>query len=294
MNVEQSESDEGLMTLCAEHVYSFDKDRYLVTMAAPSVARHKLMTLYAFNVEVAQICDNVSESILGDIRFQWWRDQIASAYAQGPRSSGIAGALYDTIQTSNIRQSLFERLLDSRQRDLDKSPPQTREELITYCEGTSSTLVQLSMELLDPKYSMSQSAGEGGSELAHHTGIAWALCGLIRAMPHHTAHGRCYIPAQMLADAGVGWEYLHHDTDAVIPLMETLATTAEQHLASARQLARDLPTSAVASILVIPLASHYLSVLRKAGFNPYDARVQQTHSISKTLRLMWATMWKRV
>ena len=72
-----SESDDSLAALCLEQVLRFDRDRYLIAMAAPRDCRHKLMALYAFNVEVARICESVSESILGEIRFQWWRDQIS-------------------------------------------------------------------------------------------------------------------------------------------------------------------------------------------------------------------------
>lgn len=275
-----------------EHVYTFDRDRYLMAMAAPLAHRNSLMALYAFNIEIAQICDSVSESILGEIRFQWWREQIANAFNDGPKPAGIAGELYDTIRTHNLSHYLFTQLLDNRECDLEPTPPETLDELVEYCKGTASTLIELSLEILNKK----PGAGDSISELSHHTGIAWALCGLMRAIPYHLAHNRCYIPRDILSGEDIQWEYLHREDNRMkIPIfVELLAKTTNEHLLSARHAAKSVSAQNISSILSIPMTQHYLKTLRKAGFNPYDARVQQSHSVSKTLCLMWAMWRKRV
>ncbi len=292
-----SESDSALERLVFEQVSKQDRDRYLTAMAAPQAYRAKLMAIYAFNTEVASVCDSVSETILGEIRFQWWRDQIKSAFDNGPRPAGIAGALYDTICAGTLEKCLFDKLIDSRMTDINREPPETVDELINYCEGTSSTLVSLAWQILDgPLLDASKLGASNFNETARHAGIAWALCGLIRAIPFHTTQGRCYIPQKLLQSAGLEWEYLHHEANgrAIVPLVETLTEMAEMHLLQARQLAQGLHPQAISSVLVIPVAQHYLRVLRKAAFDPYDARVQQLHSPAKTLRLMWASWRKRV
>ena len=53
-----------------------DRDRFLCALAAPSHLRPDLITLYAFNAELAGIADKVSEPMLGLIRLQWWRDAL--------------------------------------------------------------------------------------------------------------------------------------------------------------------------------------------------------------------------
>jgi NADH dehydrogenase [ubiquinone] 1 alpha subcomplex assembly factor 6 len=267
-----NESDHSQNALCLDLVSTRDRDRYLTAMTAPHAAQRHLLAVCAFNAEVAQICESVSESILGEIRFQWWRDQVSGAFGTEPAPAGIAGALHDTIRQNDLSQHLFDRLLNSRQRDLDQTPPQTLNDLLDYCEGTASTLVELSIEILSGQ----KREAAGVSDLARHTGIAWALCGLIRAIPWDTAHNRCHIPSKLLQD------------------VEALAMTVNEHLIQARHLAKDIPPHTIASVLTIPMTQHYLTVLRKAAFDPYDARVQQSHSVGKTLRLMWANWRKQV
>ena len=56
-----------------------DPDRALSALFAPRDARSDLFALYAFNVELARIAEQVSEPHLGAIKLQWWRDAVDQA-----------------------------------------------------------------------------------------------------------------------------------------------------------------------------------------------------------------------
>jgi len=71
-----------------------DEDRWLSSRYAPDEAREKLVTLYAFNLELAKVRTIVSEPGLGAIRFQWWRDAIEETGAgKPPRQHDVVLAL---------------------------------------------------------------------------------------------------------------------------------------------------------------------------------------------------------
>ena len=61
---------------CERLVRENDKDRFLATLFVPATHRPALNSLYAFEIEVAQVAARVKEPLAGEIRLQWWRDAI--------------------------------------------------------------------------------------------------------------------------------------------------------------------------------------------------------------------------
>ena len=61
---------------CAALVQRADPDRFRATMAAPVSARSVLFPVYALNVEVARAPWVTQESMIAEMRLQWWRDAL--------------------------------------------------------------------------------------------------------------------------------------------------------------------------------------------------------------------------
>ncbi len=53
---------------CADVVRSHDFPRYAATLFAPAAERRALLALYAFNVEIVRVRDQVSQPLPGEIR----------------------------------------------------------------------------------------------------------------------------------------------------------------------------------------------------------------------------------
>ena len=106
-------------SFCANSVRRNDPDRFILTMLAPSAMRESLFALYAFNVEIARTRELVSEPPLGEIRLQWWRDDVEAFYANAVLRHGISSLLCDTITAHALTRSNFDRLIDARSADLD-------------------------------------------------------------------------------------------------------------------------------------------------------------------------------
>ena len=192
----RSDGGPGLSAVAAL-VRHHDRDRFQTALFAPARDREALFALYAFNYEVARVRESVREPMLGQIRLQWWREAIATAYDGGaPRHHQVVEAIAGTIRSRSLGRAHFERLIDARERDLDDTPPATLAALEDYAEGTSARLVLLALEALEAAAPAAQTA-------ARHVGIAYALAGLLRAMPVHAAAGRSFIPEDVAAQAGL-------------------------------------------------------------------------------------------
>ena len=113
-----------------------DRDRYQTALFAPAERRESLLALYAFNYEIARVRETVNEPLLGQIRLQWWRENIAAAFEGGPlRHHIIVDALAAAIRTRALTRAHFDRLVDAREQDLEYTPPTDLGALEAYAEA---------------------------------------------------------------------------------------------------------------------------------------------------------------
>lgn len=265
----------------ASIVRRHDRDRYLTALFAPADRREALLAVYAFNHEIAKTREIVTEPMLGRIRLQWWRESIDSIYGDGPlRPHEVAEPLAEAVRRFGLRREHFDRLIDARELDLGTEPPATLAALEAYCEGTSARLVWLALETLGAR---DEAAGKAGEEI----GIAYALAGLIRAIPFHARLRRQYIPADIAAEAGLDPRELFElkPSPALARVTERLTRQARDHLARARALRPGVPRVALPALLPARLAEIHLRSLERAGFNPLDPRLARARSSSLRLTI---------
>ncbi len=62
------------LSACAAIIERADPLRFRASMAAPVAARRVLFPLYAFNIEVARAPWVTQETMIAEMRLQWWRD----------------------------------------------------------------------------------------------------------------------------------------------------------------------------------------------------------------------------
>ena len=273
------------MSYAAQQVRQLDRDRFVTTLLAPADRREALFALYAFNLEVARVRELVSEPMLGRIRLQWWRDNLESLYEGRAVAHPVAEALAVAIKTHGLSRSAFERLLTARESDLDDTPPADLAGLEDYAEATNASLTALGLEALGV-------TDEAAFRAARHIGIAWALTGLLRAVPFHAGAGRLYLPLSLLAEHGVEPEELltGKPSPGLAEIGKVLAARARHHLSLARQT--PLPAEAVPGLMTASLAETYLDRLERVGFNLLDTGWSQTRP--RTAMLAWRAWRGRV
>ena len=253
-----------------EQVRRLDHDRYLTCLFAPASRRAALFALYAFNIEVAKTREVVSQPLLGQIRLQWWRDAIAEVYDGRPRRHEVLDALAPAVWAHDLSQANFDTLIDARERDLEDEPPATLSDLERYAADTAGSLLRLHLEVLGVR-------DEAAHRAATAVGTAWALVGLMRAVPFHARQKRLYLPQEIVAaegaDPGLLFEMKPHD--GLRRAVARVAEAARGRLAEARALRREVPRTAVPALLSARLADGYLRRLSRAGHDVFSALVQE-------------------
>ena len=255
----------GEASSLAALVRHHDRDRYQTALFAPARRREALLALYAFNYEVARVRETVTQPMLGQIRLQWWREVLDAAYAGAPaRQHPVAVPLSAVIREFGLSREPFDRLIDTRERDLADEPPASLAALEDYAEGSSAALVHLALQVLGVREATIE-------ETARKVGIAYALAGLLRAMPFHARAGRTYIPADVgerarldPGDYGAG-----RATPALRAAVREIAVAAVRHLRAAREGRPASPRSAIAALLPAIVADRFLARLQRAGYDPF-------------------------
>jgi phytoene synthase len=253
-----------------------DRDRYLTALFAAEPERAHLMTLYAFNVEVAKIRESVSEGMIGAIKLQWWRDVIAGIYERGavPRGNPLLEALAELVARRALSRAHFDALLDARARDMEEDAPADIASLEAYAEGTSARLTLLALEVLDVRDPQTIAA-------ARHVGIAWALTGVVRAVLFHARAHRLLLPES----TGVTTQDLNdrRNTGRIAAAVREIGELARAHIAKARTIRVD--RRAVPALLPATLADGYLNGFERRGYDVFDPR----HALQRpaVARMTW-------
>ena len=281
-------SSSALLSFAAEQVRRLDRDRFGTVLFAPAAKREALFALYAFNSEVAQIRELVREPLLGRIRLQWWRDSLEELREGKAVAHPVADALGAVFAAHTLPKEPFERLFSAREQDLEGVPPEDLPALEAYAEGVSGSINILALEILGEPEQEAVAAVRAA-------GIAWALTGLLRAVPFHAAAGRVYLPAKLLADQGLTSDDLlsGRKAPALAEVAKIVAARAGERLEEARRHYRLCSSpSALAVLLSVPLAEGYLRALAKNRFNLLDRRWSTPRP--RPIRLGWTMLSGRL
>ncbi|MCI0598622.1 MAG: squalene/phytoene synthase family protein [Beijerinckiaceae bacterium] len=247
-----------------------DQDRWLASLFLPQGRRRHVHALYAFSLEIARINEAVSEPLLGEIRFRWWRDVLEGDNAGDAIANPVAAALLDTIARFKLPKTPLLELIGARVRDVYGDRMGSTKELESYTEASCSNLFRLATHILDGDEAV---AGLG---VAGHAGIAYGIIGLMRALPWHCARGQVFVPADILQANKVepGDLAAGHASPAVLAALADLRAVARGHLDTFDARLHSLPDKSKPAFLPLCLCEHYLQLMEKPGYDPFSSVVE--------------------
>lgn len=174
---------------CGEIVRVGDPVRFRNALFAGPADREDLFALYAFNLEIAKVSPMVSEPMIGEIRYQWWRDTLDMIYGGGQvRRHEVVDALTVAVRGRSLPRAPFDALIDARSRDLDPDFPSDENALERYLADTAGSLVQLSMRAL----------GSEADGVAMQAGLAIGSARYLGAVPILAAAGKRPLPGDRI------------------------------------------------------------------------------------------------
>lgn len=268
------------VTFCADLVRSHDFPRYAATLFAPAAERRALLALYAFNVEIVRVRDQVSQPLPGEVRLQWWTDMLSGQVHGSAEGNPVAAELLRAIRDFDLPVEPLSLLADEHQFDLYNDPMPTLTALEGYLAATCSALFDLAARIVAPP-------SEAAGHLARHAGLAQGIVQVIANLPRDAAHRQLFLPQQVMASHGCQMEDLFagKETPALRAVLDQLAGEAQRHLGAALSLLAEAPPPARSAFLSLSLVRADLKRLSQPGRNPFAPQ-----PISR-LRTLW-TLWR--
>jgi phytoene synthase len=247
-----------------------DRDRWLANLLAPADKRLHLSALYAFNLEIARVREIVSDPLPGEIRFQWWRDALEGDGRGDVQNHPVAAPLIDTIRRFSLPRKAFIDLVDARTFDLYDDPMPSEADLEGYCGETSSALIRLATLVL------AAGADPGGPDAAGHAGVAFAMTGLMRALPWHSARGQVYVPGDVLARHGIDRADLvaGEPHEAIVAVLAEMRAMVRRHLDAARAAMAGVAGPARPAFLPVALCPAYLRLMESRSYDPFATLIE--------------------
>ncbi len=164
---------------CAALVHRADPDRFMAAMAAPVAARAVLFPIYAMNVEVARAPWVTQETMIAEMRLQWWRDALQEI-AEGPmvRRHEVITPLSRVI--SPHLAALLDEYVAVRRWDIYRDPFEDEAHLDAYIDHSAGSLMVVSAQAL----------GAADETVLRDFGYALGIANWFRAIPDLEARGR--------------------------------------------------------------------------------------------------------
>ncbi|XP_038069404.1 NADH dehydrogenase (ubiquinone) complex I, assembly factor 6-like [Patiria miniata] len=259
---------------CMDLVRKSDYESFLSALLLPQSARASAFALRAFNVETASINDNVTEKHIGLMRLQFWKDAIAKIYEGAPPQQPVAMELSRVVHRHKLSKRWLTRIIEARAETLDAKPYQSVEELETYAENTSSSLLYLTLEALGVK-------DVNADHAASHIGKAQGIVTLLRATPYHVSRRQILLPLDVTIKHNVSHEAILRGNaeQPVKDVIYDIASIAHVHLETARSFKASVPREALPAFLVTAAVEAYLRRLQKVNFDVFHKNCLKKESL---------------
>jgi 15-cis-phytoene synthase len=264
---------------CAEQVRTHDFERYGSTLFAGADTRRALLALYAFNVEISRVREQVSQPLPGEIRLQWWTDMLAGAGHGGVEGNPVAAELLRAIRTYGLPVEQLSRLIDEHQFDLYNDPMPSMAALEAYVYDTSSALFALGTRIMGRQ-------SEATDHLARHAGFAQGMVQVIASLPVDAARRQLFVPLQLLESHGSGMAevFAGKETPQLRAALDQLIDEARGHLKTAFELLASAPAEVCPLFLPLALVRRDLKRMSRADCNLFAPR---PGSRLRTLWMLW-------
>ncbi|XP_017336469.1 NADH dehydrogenase (ubiquinone) complex I, assembly factor 6 isoform X1 [Ictalurus punctatus] len=259
---------------CIDLVRLRDYEGFVGSLLLPEAARRSSLALRAFNVELAQVKDSVSQKTIGLMRMQFWKTAVEDIYRDEPPVQPVSAELWRAVRKHKLTRRWLLRIIAERENDLEDRAYRNLQELEAYAENTQSSLLYLLLETLGVKDVHADHA-------ASHIGKAQGIVTCLRATLYHSRRYRVYLPMDICMLHGTSQEdFIRGSREQnVRDVVYDIASQAHIHLQHARSFNKNVPDAALPAFLQTVAIDDYLERVRKVDFDVFHPSLQRRNPL---------------
>ncbi|XP_038833056.1 NADH dehydrogenase (ubiquinone) complex I, assembly factor 6-like isoform X1 [Salvelinus fontinalis] len=259
---------------CIDIVRSRDYDGFVSSLLLPEDARRSSLALRAFNVELAQVKDSVSQKTIGLMRMQFWKTTVEEIYRDDPPVQPVSAELWRAVKKHYLTKRWMLRIISEREKDMEDRAYRNLQELEAYSENTQSSLLYLLLESLGVKDVHADHA-------ASHIGKAQGIVTCLRATPYHSSRRKVYLPMDIcMLHRASQEDFIRGSREQnVRDVVYDIASQAHVHLQHARSFSKNIPASAFPAFLQTVVLEDYLQRVRRVDFDVFHPSLQKRNPL---------------
>lgn len=246
---------EPTLSACAALVRRNDPVLFRTALFASEPARERLLTLYAFDIELSRATRRTAEPLIAAMRLRFWHDAVVEAGAGGPvRAHEVAAPLCDLIKEQAFTIDSLVPLIEAREMELDA--PLDAERFSTWADARYGRLTELALRTVAPESDPGPVAAPAGQALARafalRSAAAMAAGGGVPLLPDLAPSDRAELAAGRM-------------TPDLIRLARELASDGMQAVKDARARRKMVPRAALPALLPLGDAAKILRRVLVSG-----------------------------
>ncbi len=183
---------------CRQKVATPGTALYYALRFAPAEQQDALLAVHTLHAEITEIPDEVSDAAVGEVKLNWWREEL-QRLAQGQPRHPASQALAATAPALPV--DAFEDIIQGTAMDLSYNVYPSFRELAVYCHRIGGGLTTLLRRVAGTDSPTS-------ARFAHDLGMALVLRRRLLSVRRDARAGRVYIPEDELREAGLQREAL--------------------------------------------------------------------------------------
>ena len=248
-----------------------DPDRFLTTLFAPPEHRDALLTLYAFDHELARAREVTSEPHLALIRLHWWREVVQGAR----RRHEVATPLGELLDAGRLQPQALLPIVDAYEIESESCIESLADWRAWQLAGAGGIAVAAGRLL-----------GAADPEIFRPVGAGLGAARVIRWNHALARRGRCLLPADLLAESGLS---LHAAIAA--PESPSVASVLRRLAAEGQSLLAQAPTGRMPRAVV---AAALPAVLSGRDLRRAPAVHPGPRGLADRVAVIWAGVTGRV
>ena len=262
---------------CQEKTASSGSSFYHSFRFLPPLKRRAITALYAFCREVDDVVDECKDPEVARTSLNWWRQEVARLYHDTPQHP-VTRALKPLLADFDLAEEHLIEIIDGMEMDLDRVQYDTFSQLSLYCYRVASVVGLMAAEIFGYR-------DRRTLKYAHDLGMAFQLTNILRDVREDALRGRCYIPADEMAQFGVSLEDIvqANKHEGVQQLLALQAERAEHYYDKAfAELPEADRLSQLSGIVMAEIYHALLQRIEAEGYPVLERRVRLT---------LWQKLW---
>lgn len=258
-----------------------DHENCMCCLLLPKIAATPAIAIRAFNAEVAQVQDQVSDLSIGLARLQFWSDVLDRVYNDNPPDMPVAKELHRIIRRIKLSKHYLKRLVEAREQKLRMPVFPNMDAMERYVDKSFSSVYFLILE--------AQGIQDVQSDhVASHLGKAQGISSLLRSVSYNAKRQLVDLPQDILLKHGVSAEsVLRRKIDKNLrDAVFEISSRAKLHLDKARELRSQVHKDAHRTFLAAHFVESYLERLRRLDFDVFHPSLQRS-SVLLTVKILW-------